>query len=394
MPETCHKCRLKRKDENLVGCEGPCGCWFHSECILMSDAEFKVLHKSRNLFFICNMCKPKIEIVDKSKREKVFSDINSIGSTVSKLMSEDYMKNIIESFRQDMMAKMELSFEMLETKIKSSLSEKLSDCSPNLLPSKEPSYAQTLKSRVVLQPKNTSQQATTTKAEILQKANPIVSNISISNVQTSRNGSLVVSCVNEEHSAKFKKIITSNLGDKYDVRNIPTLNPRIRITNMCEQFSDSDLVNYVITQNTACFNENSVCQLVSVRPQKRNNKLFQAVLQVDLESYLKVIKAGKLNVGFDFDCPVYCAIEPRKCFNCCGFHHIANQCKNEPICPKCSSNHKLSDCRSNDLICVHCITMRNNLKIDIPTNHAAWDPNCYVYKKTLSKFRDNVLSNK
>lgn len=159
---------------------------------------------------------------------------------------------------------------------------------------------------------------------------------------------------------------------------------------MSEQFPNDNVVKYGIIENKTCLDDNSVWKLVSVEPHKRNSKLFQAVLQVDLDTYYKTIEAGKLNVGFDLDCPVYCAIEPRKCFNYFEVHHIANQCKNEPISPKCSSDHKMSDCRSSHLIGVHCNNMKNNLKINIPAD-PVWDRNCYVYKKPCRNFSKRFI---
>lgn len=44
MPELCAKCKLKKRDDNLVSCEGTCGNWYHPKCVLLSDADFKLLH--------------------------------------------------------------------------------------------------------------------------------------------------------------------------------------------------------------------------------------------------------------------------------------------------------------------------------------------------------------
>lgn len=70
-------------------------CWFHPECMSMTDTEFKVSHKSRNLSFICNTFKPRVEIVDKWK-DKIFSDINPIETTVSKFISKNFIIEIID----------------------------------------------------------------------------------------------------------------------------------------------------------------------------------------------------------------------------------------------------------------------------------------------------------
>ena len=65
-----------------------------------------------------------------------------------------------------------------------------------------------------------------------------------------------------------------------------------------------------------------------------------------------------------------------------------------PVCPKCSESHVLSQCKSSVLKCVHCTNAKATLNIENATDHAVWDPDCYVYKKTLSKFKANILDTK
>ena len=41
----------------------------------------------------------------------------------------------------------------------------------------------------------------------------------------------------------------------------------------------------------------------------------------------------------------YCpAKNPTRCFNCNSYGHVANFCKGEPTCAKCSNQHKTTDC--------------------------------------------------
>ena len=73
----CCKCKSSKRD-GLVGCEGSCNKWFHHSCINLSDSEFKLLEKSKNLFHLCDSCKTSCEIVEKSHLTNLGKNAESI----------------------------------------------------------------------------------------------------------------------------------------------------------------------------------------------------------------------------------------------------------------------------------------------------------------------------
>ena len=44
----------------------------------------------------------------------------------------------------------------------------------------------------------------------------------------------------------------------------------------------------------------------------------------------------------------------KQCYNCLEFGHKANECKNEVRCKRCSGNHNLKDCKTDNLNCHNC----------------------------------------
>lgn len=74
---------------------------------------------------------------------------------------------------------------------------------------------------------------------------------------------------------------------------------------------------------------------------KKQPNICQALIQIDIFLYDKIVKAGNLFVGFD-SCKVYDAIEVNRCFNCNEYHHFSSKCSKLI----CSGNHDLKQCTS------------------------------------------------
>ena len=251
------------------------------------------------------------------------------------------------------------------------------------------SIASTSKSSFILKPKNSVQPTTVTKSDMLRNINPVTSNINIAKVKNARNGSVVVYCENGEESVKFEELARGKLGDKYDVKQLATLNPRLKVVGMSEKFEDNVLLEYIMKQNKHLFGANSQCKIINITTLRKNRNIYQAILQLDKLTYNKVLNCGKLFIGYDY-CSVFDAIDLRRCFKCCGFHHLANHCSlDKHICPRCSEFHSVKECKSDVFKCVHCSKLDKSLQIS--TAHAVWDPNCHVYKETLKKFKADIL---
>lgn len=76
---------------------------------------------------------------------------------------------------------------------------------------------------------------------------------------------------------------------------------------MSEKLENEVLVNYVKYQNKNLFNpENPECKVLKIWHTKKNNYVFQAILQVDVNSYNNIMSIGngKLFIGLDV-CDVY-----------------------------------------------------------------------------------------
>mgnify|MGYP005984398787 FL=1 len=119
--------------------------------------------------------------------------------------------------------------------------------------------------------------------------------------------------------------------------------------------------------------------------------LFQALLQVDKQSYDRLMAAGGIFVGYIY-CNGFDALEVNRCYKCNAFSHWARTCKRKMSCLKCSSVHEARDCEATGMKCVNCVRLceRHNLELD--TSHAVWDHCCPIYKSVLSNLKKTFSS--
>ena len=168
----------------------------------------------------------------------------------------------------------------------------------------------------------------------------------------------------------------------------------VKIVGLSSNISETDLselFEFVVKTNSNSFNLNSICNVVKVYPTRKNEKIFQAVIELDRTTYEHVIRLDFILVGYDY-CKVYDAHELRRCFKCSEFNHSSRYCKKQRACPKCSEDHDLRDCKSEILHCMNCVKLEKTLNAEIDKNHAVWDPRCTVYKSTMDALKQNILA--
>jgi hypothetical protein len=254
------------------------------------------------------------------------------------------------------------------------------------------SYSEvTKKSSVILRPKNENQTVSDIKKDLFTNIDPIASKITISNIKGNRSGGVIITCDSLEDFTRIKGLISDRLSG-YNVKDLPLLHPRVRISHIDSSVSQDKLLEYILSQNKSLFSKNFNCVLKKFSPLRNNTTLNQALLEVDVASYRNILAAGKLLIGYDY-CRVWDAVDLRRCFNCSGFHHLSRQCRQtEPICPRCAGYHCVKDCTSTTLKCINCSALRDEHP-DIDCTHAAWDNSkCTTYKSQLATFKSRVLS--
>src|SRR5699024_9208737 len=145
----------------------------------------------------------------------------------------------------------------------------------------------------------------------------------------------------------------------YHIKEAKGILPRVKVVGITQCYTNEELeelVEHVVKTNSTIFDLNSVCNVLKFWPTKKDPKIFQALIQVDKQSYENLISSGGLFVGYDC-CTVFDALEVMRCFTCSGYGHTSRVCKSKRFCPKCSEEHDIKDCKAVTLKCINCVNL-------------------------------------
>lgn len=356
-----------------VQCAGVCNRRYHISCVNISDDVYEHLISIPGLSWKCADCNKKCFSIDQPS-----------------------LHNLLEQKYTEMLDNLNTVFADLKTNFLKVAESKLS------APAQEaPKYSEIIKNKtqpaVIVKPKNTEQSTTKTKMDINRNINTVDSNLKVSKVKNVKNGGILLGFSSKEENLRFKKLASDKLSENYDIKEVKGVQPRIKIVGMTEMYNAEEIIEYIehaVRNNCTSINLSIDCSLIKSFPTKKNPKVYQALIQLDKNSYDTLIKVGDLFIGYDH-CYIFDAVEIMRCYNCNGFHHSSKHCSNQKSCPKCGVSEKLdhshSDCKAEYLKCVNCMKAINNDKELLDANHGAWDLSCPVYLREVEKFKKSLL---
>ena len=249
-----------------------------------------------------------------------------------------------------------------------------------------PTYASAAKalnnnSVVIITPK-VSQLSSITEQDIKKSLDP--ASLKVSGIRKGQHGKVVISCKDIENSTKLQQAALTKLDRNYDVKIPKQLLPKIKIIDIKDDISADKFVDSLRSQNEHLFEDGSTVKLMHMsKGGEESNVSYTAYLEVDGNTFKKIIENRKLNIGWS-KCRVFEELKLYRRYKCWGFNHKSSNCKKEITCPKCAGEHKVSDCSSEYLKYFNCKYATEVLKIkDLEVTHEAWDRNCESYKRKL-----------
>jgi hypothetical protein len=177
------------------------------------DNDVKVFNKYNNFQFVCDEC---LAIEGSSKLDLLTESINKCVS-------------IVEEQSQIITAQNTLIKDLKNTN-----TVELGAVTNDLL-------GVTKKSSVILRPKNENQTVSDIKKDLFTNIDPIASKIAISNIKGNRSGGVIITCDSLEDSTRIKGLISDRLSG-YNVKDLPLLHPRVKISHIDSSVSQDKLL--------------------------------------------------------------------------------------------------------------------------------------------------------
>lgn len=302
---------------------------------------------------------------------------------------EEYIKGSFDSKLNQMLGGFKDMFNDLLIKISNQAEETFSKIcfTPQ---STEPSYSNAVKSKsmIVIKPRDTSQTNSRTKRDIMKNIDPVDLNLKVSQVKQVKDGGLFISCEDSEGADNIKKIVREKLSPDYRVSDVKKFLPKVKIVGLDENYPADEIVKFLRGQNNVISNSSHL-RVLKTWATNKNSEIFQAIIEMDADTYTMVMKQGKLFVNFDV-CSVYDATELMICYNCSGFNHGQSKCSHNTACPRCAGDHCLNSCTSSVRKCINCFNAKLN-----DFEHAAWDAGkCPIYLKKFNNLKSSLFANK
>lgn len=240
-------------------------------------------------------------------------------------------------------------------------------------------------SRLIVRPTH-SQTSDKTKDDLRNKVNV---SVPISGVRNAANGGVIIACKNSDEIQALQKEAADHLGIDYEVRLLEKYNPKILIVGMSTLIDKTSLSQKLKSQNS--FLQNSTITVVKVQ-QSTKSKYFNAVVELDNQSYKKALQLKKVFIDWE-RCFVYENVYVVQCYKCCGYNHKTDICKNVQSCSKCAQQHLFKDCSNDFTRCINCKTANEKFKMNLDVNHPSWDKKCTVYLRKIQLERRKINYN-
>lgn len=396
MTSNCEKCSIELKEEeeeasDIFQCD-LCESWYHNKCEKVMKKDVKAKKESKRLRIFCKQC-------EESQEDSVMKKVLQLLKVVYKIDLTVQERKPAEKSNDEMIAAIANKINTIDDrlKIKLKILEDTAKTQPPIIGNKNipiSSYAKIVQSNdmkpaVVIKPKQ-KQHSKKTMEEISKTFDK--SQLKVCSTRNVHDGGIVLCCNTKTETMKVKEIVREKLGDGYEVMLPKIKNPRIRITNIDPDIADESIIPE-LKKNNEQINDLEM-ELVTVIPKRiRGTISNDIVVEVKSESYQKLLEMSVISLPWR-ECQILEHFYIKRCFKCCGFSHIAQECRLEQVCSKCSGSHRHNACRSNKICCFNCKTSNEKYNLNLDTKHHAWSKECAVIQRRMSKLRNRIEFNK
>ena len=232
-------------------------------------------------------------------------------------------------------------------------------------------------------------QQNTENREVIEKV-VMENEIPLRETYKNRDGDLVLVCTNQEARDKLQNVV-EEVNPGINMNTPKSKQKPITIVGLPKAYKEKEIVDLLLLQNDfiktfAIANKiEDHVKVHVVKPLRNNQEVYQVfasvspILRDGMERY-----KNKIVIGLS-SCKVYDRSQTKRCNNCQHYGHFAKDCPtpDEPICGKCSGDHRTDGCNSHETKCINCVRKNCN-----DTNHAAYDHRCPTLKDYEKNFAE------
>lgn len=342
---TCGECVQKINAADVTGkCMGTCRRNFHLNCVDISNKDYQTILSIKNTKWLCNGCTVQfdssMEIIQQFENLKFHIDVQLNKFKTVLEASNGHAKNVND----------------------------------------KRSFADVAKDVVIIKPKE-KQDCKTTKSEIQENLRPDSLELGILQIKDIKDGGVLIKCQTKEDSEKLKSAAEKKFKKKYSVK-VPQLeNPSFKIVGIEEALSANELESCILKQNSHLQHKDLNLNIKIIKQMKSK---YMAIIQSDTQTHEKVIKDGRLYIGWSV-CRVFDYVSVFRCFRCGGFDHKAAECSQPNRCLKCGdTSHQMDVCTFESWKCVNCTDAVINLKLNLSTDHSPFSEECSCLQRKVS----------
>nr|CAH7732382.1 unnamed protein product [Callosobruchus chinensis] len=306
----------------------------------MKDSWMRIVSECDNLSWFCDKCKFTI-----ASRDELFeAEVNVLKKEIDCLKREQQLTSKI-------LENLEYTNDLQKAVIKSYENQASTSSQVNPAPPSTKSGAMTFSEIVKRPPKcpalviksNDNSSNTDVFQEVTKSVDPAQINVCISSTRRIKNG-MVVHCEDENSLSRLKDSLNHKLGSKFTVSEPRKWNPRLLVknVNLTNLPSAEAIIKDIVILNRLDEEQSSHLKFVTKLKHFQSTNI---VIEVSPDLRNMFLKKGFIFIGWKKS-PVSDHFRIVKCYRCCSYGHSDKNCQSDLVCPKCTRNHKLTDCNS------------------------------------------------
>lgn len=399
--DICHKCGnnfgTRNGPEDVLKC---CFCekQFHGPCVGFGTQETLFFNTSRSVTWNCDACVDKRQLL--SNIANKFVELQNVVIKQSEIVQKQF--EIIQKQGEDIETLKKLMDELRKGKEDSQISSEpatkrsfadiIKDKESSLSPATRISKVRKMKDNksgvpnfnqksiqkiIVVKSKNGKESSNEIRNQLKTLLDPC--NDPVKCINTTKKDNVIIRCNNEEAvNIVTQKLSASDCAESLSIERPKERKLLVKLIGIEDEMNKEELLKRIRVQNDFVSSSDEL-SIINIKKGFNNN--YTATVECGPDTYRKMLEKRKLFIYFSVVKVVEC-LNLNRCFKCQEYGHVAESCKNEPVCPKCAENHKIDNCGSSEKCCINCVRL-NKDGAGRSTEHFAWSNACPVMLKRL-----------